>query len=128
MTNFPLSPDLSSCADLGAGCFKAAVKTGFGWDAYLPGKEVSDRSAHFPVDSPLCTVLRIWKEFLLAPSLSGLLSVGLSVGLVFSFCGGCGHREAKGKDFHLLPLMNFSVPLCASPHAEGRWNLHLSQL
>lgn len=87
-----------------------------------------DRSAHFPVDSPLCTVLRIWKEFLLAPSLSGLLSVGLSVGLVFSFCGGCGHREAKGKDFHLLPLMNFSVPLCASPHAEGRWNLHLSQL
>lgn len=42
ITNFPLSPDLSSCADLGVGCFKAAVKIGFGWDVYLPGKKVSD--------------------------------------------------------------------------------------
>lgn len=42
ITNFPFSPDLSSCAELGAGRFKVAVKIGFGWDVYLPGKEVSD--------------------------------------------------------------------------------------
>lgn len=42
ITNFPPSPNISSCADLGVGCFEASVKISFGWDVYLPGKEVSD--------------------------------------------------------------------------------------
>ena len=35
MTNFPFSPNLSSCAGLGVECHEAAVKIGFGWDVYL---------------------------------------------------------------------------------------------